>query len=346
MLDVGAWFRGDRQLQDVADAAALAAAQELPQETGAAAARRSPTRARTAGRSRPATSSSRTTVDNDTVAVDVSNEADGLLQAPWYRDGYGYAKAKARASTWARRRRRPHRRRYQAPLALVRPEPCFDQATTLDLTKTGQGRVPTPQPRRHAWRHRPNDLADWIPEQLQRLPPARLVLPGCRRQVQRERGHRGAGRAHRRRASLPRLRRGDRQRLELRVPRRRQVGFVMTAFDAQGSGGTIDGHFTKVTWDGLETTDPPAVFRRSHDHPCRIATGTKAWCNDVQDQKISGWPLPSRSSLSSWSRSTSPSYKENVQAEEETVKVWVASQNIPRDDRRKGCRNRSARLRT
>ena len=36
VMDVGAWFRADRQLQNVADAAVLAAAQELPQDPGVA----------------------------------------------------------------------------------------------------------------------------------------------------------------------------------------------------------------------------------------------------------------------------------------------------------------------
>ena len=32
------------------------------------------------------------------------------------------------------------------------------------------------------------------------------------------------------------------------------VGFYMTSFDARGSSGTLFGHFTSVTWDGINAS--------------------------------------------------------------------------------------------
>ena len=32
------------------------------------------------------------------------------------------------------------------------------------------------------------------------------------------------------------------------------VGFMLTGFTASGSSGTISGYFTKVIWDGIEST--------------------------------------------------------------------------------------------
>ena len=32
------------------------------------------------------------------------------------------------------------------------------------------------------------------------------------------------------------------------------VGFHLTAVDARGSSGTLDGYFTKVIWEGIQVT--------------------------------------------------------------------------------------------
>jgi hypothetical protein len=259
VLDVGAWFRADRQLQNVADAAALAAAQELPQEPGAATS----TAITYANKNGGAISAgnvkfSRTTTDNDTVAVDVSDEVPTVFTKLLGIETVTVAAAaKARASTMGEAK-------YVAPIAVdikhpllqCAPEPCFDQATTLDLRKTGPG----------AFRLLNLDdthggtgqqiLADWIRGGYNDYLPLDWYFQDAGAKFN---------------ASEVTAALDDRLGDELLFPVYDAVtgsgtnfeyhvvgwvGFVMTGFKGQGSGGTIDGYFTKVTWDGLESTDP------------------------------------------------------------------------------------------
>ena len=140
VLDVGSWFRAQRATQSAADAAALAAAQALPENTGFASALGSQYLASNGGGAGEFTFSSKRTA-NDTISVKVTRQADGFFAKLFGIDSVDvHAKASARSGGF-------DRAQYAAPIAVDRqhpllnctPLPCFNQATTLDLQKVGPG---------------------------------------------------------------------------------------------------------------------------------------------------------------------------------------------------------------
>lgn len=140
VLDVGSWFREQRATQSAADAAALAGAQALPDSTGTANALAATYLGSNGGGAGEYSFSSRN-VANDTISVKVTRQADGVFAKLFGIDSVNvHAKASARSGT-------PDNARYAAPIAVdrahpllnCRPRPCFNQATTLDLEKTGPG---------------------------------------------------------------------------------------------------------------------------------------------------------------------------------------------------------------
>jgi hypothetical protein len=140
VLDVGSWFREQRATQSAADAAALAAAQALPESTGTSSALASQYLASNGGGAGEFTFS-RKNLPNDTVTVKVTRQAPGVFSKLFGIDSVDvHAKASARSGN-------PDQAQYAAPIAVDRnhpllncsPLPCFGQATTLDLKKTGPG---------------------------------------------------------------------------------------------------------------------------------------------------------------------------------------------------------------
>jgi Putative Flp pilus-assembly TadE/G-like len=261
VMDVGAWFRADRQTQNVADAAALAAAQELPGDPGLATA----TAISYAGKNGGSISAgnvkySRGNVDNDTVSVNVTDEAPTVFTKIIGIESVTVgAAAKARASAMGEAK-------YVAPIAVdvkhpllqCSPEPCFDQATTLDLTKTGPGAFRLLNLDDSKGGTGQQILADWILNGYSDALPLDWYFQDAGAKFN----------ASEVKAALN-LRLGDEllfpvydlvtgsgSNLEYHVIG--WVGFVVTDFKGNGSSGTIDGHFTKVTWDGLASTDPSA----------------------------------------------------------------------------------------
>jgi len=140
VLDVGSWFRAQRATQSAADAAALAAAQELPEDTGTAGGL--VTRYLTSnGGGVGEFNFSSSKLANDTVNVKVTRQAPGVFSKLFGIDSVSvHANASARSGSM-------DRAQYAAPIAVDRrhpllnckPLPCFKQATTLDLAATGPG---------------------------------------------------------------------------------------------------------------------------------------------------------------------------------------------------------------
>src|ERR671913_2537887 len=97
VLDVGSWFRAQRATQSAADAAALAAAQGLPGDTGLASALGSEYLAANGGGGGEYTFSKKA-FDNDTITVEVTRQADGFFAKLFGIDSVDvHAKASARA---------------------------------------------------------------------------------------------------------------------------------------------------------------------------------------------------------------------------------------------------------
>jgi secretion/DNA translocation related TadE-like protein len=144
VLDIGSWFRAQRDAQSAADAAALAAAQVLPDEPGTAAGLAASYAEKNGGGSAEVTF-----LRDDTVKVTVRREAPGFFAKVFGVDSVDVdASATARASGL-------DAAKYVAPIVVNikhpqlncgssggRPLPCFGEAAELQLEhlhKPGSG---------------------------------------------------------------------------------------------------------------------------------------------------------------------------------------------------------------
>jgi hypothetical protein len=141
VLDVGAWYRADRDTQNAADAAALAAAQALPDDTGQATSLAMDYANHNGGGLDAGDISFSTgAVPNDTVTVRVKRPASGIFTRIFGVNSVQVgSKASARAGVLAQAQ-------YVAPITVnlkhpalhcggteQRPVPCFGQPTEIDL---------------------------------------------------------------------------------------------------------------------------------------------------------------------------------------------------------------------
>jgi Flp pilus assembly protein TadG len=142
VLDVGAWFREDRDLQATVDAAALAGAQALPQDPATATSLAVTYGDKNGGGISAANVSFATTgTTGDTIVVSASRPAGGFFTKIFGIDSATVrATAKARAAV-------PATARFAAPIAVDEQHPmisgsgcpCFGQSTVLDFYTVGPG---------------------------------------------------------------------------------------------------------------------------------------------------------------------------------------------------------------
>lgn len=142
VMDVGSWIRAHRQTQSVADATALAGAQALPGNTSGASTLALDYAGKNgggvAGGDISYTSS---TFANDTIAVTARATAPGFLSKV-----LGISSVNVNATAVARAYNLGSAT-YAAPFGISKDEdflsgggcPCFGQATSFDLNKTGPG---------------------------------------------------------------------------------------------------------------------------------------------------------------------------------------------------------------
>jgi hypothetical protein len=142
VVDVGAWYRAHRQMQNNADAAALAGATALPESTGQASSLAMTYANRNGGGvAGPDITFGNTEVPNDTIQVTARKAVPGVFAKLFGLDSVTVrAHAKAMAAP-------PAQPRWAAPFAVdvmhpmlqCEPLPCFNQSTELDLDKVGPG---------------------------------------------------------------------------------------------------------------------------------------------------------------------------------------------------------------
>lgn len=252
VLDVGAWFRADRKLQANADAAALAAAQALPEDTGFASALANEYAAKNNGAVDELTFSS-TILANDTVKVTMAEDVPGFFTKVFGLDSVEvHASAKARTGGVSSAR-------YAAPIAVdekhpllqCAPQVCFNEATELDLQKTGPGAFRLLNLDNSKGGTGQQILAEWIRNGYDGYMPLGDYYQDAGAKFN----------AHEVKAALD-----DRLGDELLFPVYRSVegggsnltyeivgwvGFVVTDFKGQGNGGQVFGHFTQVIWEGI-----------------------------------------------------------------------------------------------
>jgi Flp pilus assembly protein TadG len=259
VLDVGAWFREDRQLQSVADAAALAGAQELPLSTATATSKAIEYSTKNGSTlSAGNVKYSNNPATNDTIEVSVSDEAPTVFTKLLGINSVTIgANAKARASAMGQAK-------YVAPIAVdikhpllqCSPTPCFNQATTLDLQKVGPGAFRLLNLDDTHGGTGPSTLADWILNGYNDYLPLDWYFsdPGAKFNSSQVKSAMNARLGSELLFPIYDDTIGGGANFEYHVIG--WVGFVVTSFSAHGSTGEIEGHFTAVTWDGLASDDP------------------------------------------------------------------------------------------
>jgi Flp pilus assembly protein TadG len=254
VLDVGSWYRTHRHTQATADAAALAAAQELPEETATATSMAVDYGDRNdGGVAAQDVVLTSAVMTNDTVKVTARKNAPVFLSRL-----FGFKNLTARASATARVGVLGSAR-YAAPIGVdllhpmlqCEPLPCFNQTTQLDLEKTGPGAFRLINIDGSKGGTSPQILGDWLRNGYDGYMPINWYFsdPGAKFDSNHIQG------------ALD-----DRIGSDLLFPVYSDirgggtnfqyevigwVGFHLTGYDARGNGGKLVGWFTHIVWEGI-----------------------------------------------------------------------------------------------
>jgi Flp pilus assembly protein TadG len=261
VLDVGSWYRADRSAQSTADAAALAGAQALPSDPGAAGG----LAIQYAGKNGGGVSPSNVTVSsgnmtNDTIRVQLTRPATGVFTKLFGVNSVTVgAKATARAGLMSQAK-------YVAPIVvnLTHPKlkgtitcPCFGTGnlTTLPLGKAGApGAFDLLNLDNSHGGTGPTILASWILKGYDGYLPVGGYFsdPGAKWNSSEIED------ALTKRIGTELLfpvfdtMTGTGSNATYHVIG--WVGFHLTGFTASGSSGSITGWFTEVVWTGIQAT--------------------------------------------------------------------------------------------
>jgi hypothetical protein len=262
VLDVGSWYRAQRATQSAADAAALAAAHELPYDTGSAEALANEYSGKNDGGIQSVSFSGRL-VANDTVTVTFARPAPGFFAKVFGIDSVTVgAKASARASGISQARWvAPIVVNEKHPMLTCKPRPCFGDATELDYyhlkangeQNDGAGSFGFINLIQGAGNPGTSDLGNWIRHGFDAYMP--LGLYDARTGNPFSSTHVGDGLQ-------------DRIGSEILFPVYRKltgtgssakydiigwVGFYLTGMQLNGNDEKLYGHFTQVIWAGLQS---------------------------------------------------------------------------------------------
>jgi hypothetical protein len=252
VLDIGSWFREQRATQSSADAAALAAAQALPESTGFASVLGTQYLTSNGGGTGDFSYSSKN-VANDTITVKVTRNAPGVFSKFFGVNSVDvHATAKARSGT-------PDNAQYAAPIAVDKkhpllncsPLPCFNQATTLDLEKTGPGAFRLLNlDQSHGGTGGKID-ADWILHGYDGYMPLAWYGsdPGAAFNDNKVKDAMTARIGDELLFPVYDAVKGSGANFQYHVVG--WVGFVVTGFTAHGNKATVNGHFVRVIWEGI-----------------------------------------------------------------------------------------------
>jgi hypothetical protein len=269
VVDVGSWFRAQRDTQAIADAAALAGAQELP-ENMAAAKDLAVHYAKENGSDSPKISFSTTGSGTkpNTIHVEIRKDTPGFIARMFKIEVVNVgAKAAARASNigaaqWAA----PIGVDHLHPLiAGCEPDPCFGKETTLDLKKTGPGAFRILNIDGSKGGTGPGTLEDWM---LRGLDATMKVDEWYWSDPGAKFNSSSVQNALRKREGTEMLFpiyddvKGGGANLQYHVIG--WIGFIPAdgsadACECRGSSGTITGTFTRVIWAGIQTEDTGAA---------------------------------------------------------------------------------------
>jgi hypothetical protein len=253
VLDVGSWYREDRDLQATMDAAALAGAQALPEDPGEATALAEQYATKNDG-GLDSTAVTSTKIANDTIEVVGSRPAPGFFSKILGIDSVTVnATAKARTGILATAR-------WAAPIAVDERHPFLQgkrwgEETTLELDSLGPGAYRLINIDGTYGGTNPATLGDWIRDGFEGEAPLGDYYsdPGAKYNTN----------PNFKSALEDVIATGPELLFPVYRSYREQgagfvyeivgwVGFVITDFEIKGSkDNVITGHFTQVIWDGI-----------------------------------------------------------------------------------------------
>ena len=255
VLDVGSWYRSDRALQQTADAAALAGAQELPQSTGNATGRAIEYADKNGGGlSGSGIAFSGSFMANDTIKVNMTRQAPGFFsQVFGLKSVTVGAHASARVGTL-------EEAQFAAPIGVDEKHPmlsgsgcpCFDEPTTLDLQKVGPGAFRILNIDGSKGGTGQDILSAWIMNGLDAYMPLDWYNSdsGAKFNASEVKAALTARIGTELLFPVYRKTKGGGSNFEYEVIG--WVGFHLTGFKGSGNSGQLDGWFTRVIWQGIQ----------------------------------------------------------------------------------------------
>jgi hypothetical protein len=257
VLDVGAWYRADRQLQATADASALAGAHALPDNQAAAASLALEYAGKNGGGLNEGGVSFETKVlPGDTIAVHAQRPMPGFFSKLFGINSVNVgAKAKARTGTMTSAK-------WAGPVAVdeqheklqCKPRPCFNEPTVLDFDKVGPGAFRLMNIDGSHGGTGPGDIGDWLRTGLDAYMPLGWYYsdPG----IKPNSSHVQGALSFRDEDELlfPVYRQTREQGAGFEYEVVGWVGFHVTDYEIQGvKNAKIFGWFTTIIWEGIQS---------------------------------------------------------------------------------------------
>ncbi len=259
VIDLGTWFRSQRDLQAVADAAALAGAQGLPDGGQASAYANQYT--------------NKNGANGPTVTFPSADKIKVSLQRPapgFFARVFGVNAVTIRASATALSFN-PGEAQYAAPIAVdekhplimgCHPMPCFNQPTELELTKVGPGAFRLINIDGSHGGTGPQLLADWLLKGYEGYMPLNWYFSDSGAKFNSQNVQDALTKRIGTEMLFPvySTTRAQGSNFEYKVIG--WIGFVITSYEVHGNNGILHGYFTRVVWDGIEghSGDPADDF--------------------------------------------------------------------------------------
>ena len=255
VLDVGHWYRSKRDLQAVADAAALAGAQALPENPGQANAI-AIQYAHDNGGPTPTVTFTSKYMPNDTIHVELSRKEPGFFSKVFAIDSVDIgSRATARTGgLGAAQYAAPFGIDERHPMLQCKPDPCSDD-TTLDLEKVGPGAFRILNLDHSKGGTGQQILADWIYHGYGGFMDVNSEYnsdSGAKFNASEVKDAMEDAVQTGRELLFPVYRAIDGQGAGLTYTVIGWAGFVVTDFDGNGNSGQISGHFTRFIAQGIQ----------------------------------------------------------------------------------------------
>jgi hypothetical protein len=263
VLDVGHWYRSKRDLQSIADAAALAGAQALPENPGQANAI-AIQYAHDNGGPTPTVSFTSKYLPNDTIHVEVSRDEPGFFAKVFSIDSVNIgSRATARTGgLGAAQYAAPFGIDERHPMLQCKPDPCADE-TTLDLQKVGPGAFRILNLDHSVGGTGQQILGDWIDNGYAGMMPVNSDYnsdSGAKFNASEVKAAMQRAEDSGRELLFPVYRAVDGQGAGLTYTVIGWAGFIVSSFDGNGSSGTITGHFTRFIAQGIQGSGGTPIF--------------------------------------------------------------------------------------